>query len=122
MSHRSKVELLAEAQSNGFRTYLYYIATDDPAINISRVQNRVKLGGHSVPVDRIASRYDRSLNLLMDAIRNTNRAYIFDNSGNNQKHTWLAEVTDGKVLELKTSQIPSWFQRAVLNRAKGDRE
>ena len=35
MSHPSKVELLAEAQRAGYRTYLYFVATEDPAINIS---------------------------------------------------------------------------------------
>ena len=47
MSHRSKIELLTQAQAAGYRTYLYYVATDDPAINISRVRTRVKLGGAS---------------------------------------------------------------------------
>ena len=84
MSHPSKVDLLRHAQTAGYRTYLYFIATDDPEINISRVRNRVKLGGHDVPEDRIASRYYRSLDLLLDAIRHTNRAYVFDNSSDNR--------------------------------------
>ena len=63
MSHPSKVDLLRHAQTAGYRTYLYFIATDDPEINISRVRNRVRLGGHDVPEDRIASRYYRSLDL-----------------------------------------------------------
>jgi hypothetical protein len=46
MSFPDKVELLREAQSKGYRTYLYYIATEDPVINISRVRYRVKMGGH----------------------------------------------------------------------------
>lgn len=118
MSHPSKVELLAKAQQTGYRTYLYFVATDDPAINISRVHNRVKQGGHAVPEDKIASRYHRSLDLLMDAIRHTNRAYVFDNSGDNKdrKHTCLAEITDGKVMELKSDQIPAWFKRSVLDK------
>jgi predicted ABC-type ATPase len=118
MSHPGKTELLARAQESGYRTYLYFVATDDPAINISRVRNRVKLGGHGVPEDRIEPRYHRSLGLLMEAIRHTNRAYIFDNSGDNKdgKHTWLAEITDGQVLELKSDQIPAWFKRAVLDK------
>ena len=117
MSHPSKVALLEKAQRAGYRTYLYYIATDDPAINVSRVANRVKLGGHPVPSDRIQQRYHRSLALLRDAIRHTNRAYIFDNSGDNadHRHTWLAEITDGRELELKTDLIPAWFRRAVLD-------
>ncbi|MEK7707945.1 MAG: zeta toxin family protein [Verrucomicrobiota bacterium] len=118
MSHPSKVELLAKAQHAGYRTYLYFIATDDPDINISRVRNRVKLGGHSVPEDRIAPRYHRSLDLLMDAIRHSNRACVFDNSGHNKEHTWLAEITDGRMLELKADRIPAWFKRAVLDKIK----
>ena len=116
MSHRSKVELLEHAQQLGYRTYLYYIATDDPEINRSRVRSRVSQGGHPVPEDRITSRYHRSLDLLMAAIRCTHRAYIFDNSGENQTHTWLAEITDGQLLELKTDRVPAWFKRAVLDK------
>ncbi|NDJ15114.1 MAG: hypothetical protein EBY17_28665 [Acidobacteriia bacterium] len=118
MSHPSKVDLLEKAQHAGYRTYLYYIATDDPAINVSRVANRVKLGGHPVPADRIEQRYHRSLGLLWEAIRHTNRAYVFDNSGDNadHRHTWLSEITDGRELELKTDLIPAWFRRAVLDK------
>lgn len=120
LSHRSKVELLAQAQAVGYQTYLYFVATDDPTINISRVHNRVKLGGHAVPEDRIVKRYYRSLDLLMEAIRHTNRAYVFDNSGDNAngKHTWLAEITDSKKLELKSDEIPAWFTRAILDKIK----
>lgn len=116
MSHPSKIELLKQAQRAGYRTYLYFIATDDPEINVSRVYNRVKQGGHPVPEDRIAPRYHRSLDLLMEAIQHANRAYVFDNSGDNMKHTWLAEITDGRILELKSDQIPAWFKRSVLNK------
>jgi predicted ABC-type ATPase len=120
MSHPGKVALLERAQKAGYRTYLYYIATDDPEINISRVRNRVKLGGHDVPEYLIVSRYKRSLDLLMEAIRHTNRAYVFDNSGDNKdmKQTWLAEITDGKVLELKANQIPAWFKRSVMDKVR----
>lgn len=100
MSHRSKVNVLESAQAMGCRTYLYYVATDDPAINISRVKNRVKLNGYDVPSDVVEMRYYRSLELLVDAIRHTNRAYIFDNSTENanRTQTWLAEITEGKGL------------------------
>lgn len=89
MSHPDKIEMLRGAQDIGYRTYLYYIATEDPEINISRVRNRVKMGGH-LPEDKIIMRYHSSLNLLMEAVQVTNRAYIFDNSSH--EHIWLAEV------------------------------
>jgi len=118
MSHPGKVELLKKAQQAGYRTYLYYVATDDPEINISRVANRVGLGGHAVPERKTKERYSKSLGLLLEAIRHTNRAYIFDNSTHNadRQQTWLAEITDGRTLELKTDQIPAWFRRSVLDK------
>ena len=60
MSSPDKVELLRKARENGYRTYLYYVATEDPEINISRIDYRVSLGGHSVPRDKILSSIKRS--------------------------------------------------------------
>ena len=97
MSHPGKVELLAEARSKGYRTYLYYVATDDSQMNISRVQNRVATGGHDVPSDKVEERYHRSLAILIKAIANTYRADSFDNSTDSAsgEQAWLAEVTGG---------------------------
>ncbi len=116
MSFPDKVELLRKAQLKGYRIYLYYVATEDPSINISRVRYRVKMGGHSVPEDKIVSRYKRSLDLLIHAIQFTNRSYIFDNS--THEHIWLAEITDGQTLEMKTDQVPAWFKKAFGNKFK----
>ncbi len=113
MSHSGKVALLEHAQRIGYRTYLYFIATDDPEINISRVRNRVRQGGHPVPEEKIVKRYHLSLSLLVDAIRNTNRAYVFDNSGEGKESTWIAEITEGKELEMRADQMPAWFKHAV---------
>ena len=112
MSSSDKVELFKRAQAQGYRTYLYYIATETPAINVSRVKQRVQNGGHPVPEDKIISRYYRSLDLLFDAIHYSNHAYIFDNS--NSHYTWVAEITEGKVLEMKTGQAQKWFEQSVL--------
>jgi len=80
MSSPDKIHLLKSAKEKGFRVYLYYICTDDVQINIDRAVNRRKSGGHSVPEEKIPPRYDRSLNLLLDAIKLADRAYLFDNS------------------------------------------
>ena len=114
MSSADKVRFLQKAQQRGYRTYLYFVATDDPIINISRVRNRVRLGGHPVPDDKVIARYGRSLGLLIDAVRYSNRAYIFDNSGH--AILWLAEVTDGQWLTMKTDRMPAWFKAAVWDR------
>jgi predicted ABC-type ATPase len=114
MSSPDKVEFLKKAQERGFRTYLYYVATEDPDINISRVKNRVADGGHPVPNDKIVDRYYRSLDLLAYAVQYSNRAYIFDNSSD--KKVWVAEVNDNSILTLKTGDMPFWFMKALWDK------
>lgn len=80
MSHQSKVDVLLRAAAAGYDVTLYFVCTSDPEINIRRVQNRVSLGGHDVPRDRIVARYWRSLNLLCGAAQVARRSVLFDNS------------------------------------------
>ncbi len=113
MSHPGKVEILKAAQALGYRTYLYYIATEDPEINIARVQTRVREGGHEVPVEKISERYHRSLDLLLNAIGATNRAYIFDNSRDGAESILLAEATEGRDIVARHDPLPAWFVEHV---------
>ena len=117
MSHISKVEFLQEAKRQGFKTYLYYVATVDPEINIGRVHYRVHAGGHPVPEQKIRERYYRSLDLLMAAIEASDRAYIFDNSSHGEKAAFIAEIEKAEVLKLNhaVEYFPKWFVDKVLD-------
>jgi predicted ABC-type ATPase len=57
MSHPSKIDLMREARMSGFHVVLYFVALDDPMLNVERVAQRVALGGHPVPKDRILARW-----------------------------------------------------------------
>ena len=46
--------------------------------------------------------------------RLSDRAYIFDNTSHEQ--IWLAEVTDGRMLEMKSAQMPQWFKLALWDK------
>jgi predicted ABC-type ATPase len=109
MSSRDKVELLSAARSSGYRTYLYYVCTNDPSINRERVSMRVSRGGHDVPKDKIESRYSRSLALLGEAIRNSDRAFLFDNSGT-PRHRFIAEYESGSLAAI-VEDVPEWVKR-----------
>ena len=111
MSGADKPLLFADAKKAGYRTYLYYIATESVTINKSRIENRVTLGGHPVPEDKIESRYERSLDQVASIIRVFDRAYIFDNSG--REHVLVAEFEGGSLKSATTSQ-PSWVVERIL--------
>jgi predicted ABC-type ATPase len=83
-------------------------------VNVDRVAGRVLNDGHNVPKEKIIDRYQRSLNFLIPAIKNTNRAYLYDNSGT--VHELVAEITDGRKVDFDTSFVPLWFEDYVLNK------
>lgn len=114
MSHPSKIETLRVAKEKGFKNYLYFICTEDPEINKSRVAERVVNKGHPVPEDKIINRYYRSLNLLLEAVSYTYRTYIFDNSGSKSK--LILDIFEGKTMTYHTSLIPLWVDKYLLQK------
>ncbi len=112
MSHKSKVELLKETEKLGYKNYLYYISTDDVDLNISRVKERVKEGGHDVPKDKISKRYFNSLKLLHEAVKYTYRTYVFDNS--EDEAILILEIFNNEII-IHSNYIPDWVDRWLLS-------
>jgi predicted ABC-type ATPase len=114
MSYKGKIALLKRARAAGYRTYLYYVATESPEINLERVRIRVDEGGHSVAPGKIEHRYPKSLDNLLDAIKVSNRAFIFDNSW---KDAFLfVEITDANDFKFEGGEVPMWFEKYVLDK------
>lgn len=75
-----KVDFVKRVKDAGYFVRVFFIGTSDPKINAARVAARVMEGGHTVPIEKIISRYGRSMANLSSAIRLADRVYIFDNS------------------------------------------
>lgn len=119
LSHTSKVDFLIKAKQAGFRNYLYFICTVDPAINVDRVRQRVLAGGHSVPEDKIVKRYSESLENLSKAIPYCHRVFLFDNSTEERSIDPVAEIDSKARLTLRTSFMPWWVDDYVLKKLYG---
>ena len=115
MSHKSKIDFLQTAQDMGYRVYFYYVATEDPSINISRVKIRVSQKGHDVKPEIIEHRYYKSLENLKEAVLKTNRAYFWDTSSGISN--LIAEITNGKEVEiLENKSVPNWLYKYLLDK------
>lgn len=115
MSHPGKLEVMKNARKLGYRVYLYFITTIDPTINIERVKARTEKGGHSVPTERIISRYNNALNNLYKAVKLSDRAFLIDNSG--QAHELIAEYNRAiNSLDIYSEEIPEWLQKYFLEK------
>lgn len=111
-SHPSKVAALKEAHDAGYRTYLYFVANQDVSINLTRISNRVKCGGHDVPMDKVIARAKRSLGNIKEALLYCSRAFFFDNSS--MKMEFLAEYSKENGMSVKSDNLPDWFKAYVL--------
>lgn len=119
-SHRSKIEAMVRASKAGFKVYLYFIATNDPELNKDRVRTRVAEGGHDVPPDRIEQRYHRSLELLKEAVARSYHAFMFDNSGVEQKMFAEYKNQAGRPFWwMDLAGKPAWFDQHYLARVAG---
>lgn len=115
-SHQSKLAFVKEARKNNYRTYLYFIATSSPEINIQRVKSRVYKGGHAVPDAKVKSRYLKSILLLRKSIPVFDRVYIFDNSGREIK--LIVSYEKGKLAKVHADIIPAWLTFLINKKSK----
>ncbi len=122
-SHPSKIDFMKEAQERGYKNYLYFVSTETPKINVSRIKEvRTKQGGHDVPTEKIVSRYYRSLDLLYEVAEWAYQAYFFDNSESGPNHEPFAhfKVSGGKKNwdSFEGKSIPFWFDKYYLQKMK----
>ena len=121
-SHHGKLQEIKPARKAGYFIRLVFIGLADAQLCIARVQRRVALGGHSVPVDRIPGRYARNLENLAKAVLLVDEAAIWDNSGEDQAPRVVVEFQDAKV-KAKAASLPAWVMEALgplLAKSKGE--
>ena len=108
-SHPSKLDFLRDAKAKGFDTRVVFIATENPQLNVARVEHRVSQGGHDVPKDKIVARYDRALENLRRVIPIADKVEVYDNSIEGRDHRHIATFERGRLLELEHNP-PRWVQ------------
>jgi predicted ABC-type ATPase len=118
-SHPSRLDEIRLAKEKGYKTYLYFIATKEPALNLERIQGRIIKGGHSVPAEKIKDRYFRSLDNAFTAMNLSDNAFFFDNTitkNIKNEYSFFAEK-NGNNLHIKNGAvIPWWFNEYILRK------
>jgi predicted ABC-type ATPase len=116
-SSAGKVEFIERAKASGYFVRVFFIGTSDPRINASRVAGRVMAGGHAVPIEKIVTRYGRSLANLPAAIRIADRVYVYDNSEEGADARLCLRTEDGSIRKVN-SELPEWVEGAMRGIAR----
>lgn len=102
-----KVNFLQKAKEAGFFIRLFFVGTNHPAINASRIARRVMEGGHDVPISKIINRYYKSINNASLISPFVDRLYVYDNSLEYSSATLLFRANNG-VLEKAYTEVSDW--------------
>lgn len=112
-SAEEKLTFLQKAKEAGFFIRLFYVCTDDPAINIRRIYQRYLNGGHEVPMSKVTDRYYKSLINMSKAIKFVVRAYIYDNSVDDRDPQLLFRTESGVMRKRYTDDFPEWTKPLI---------
>ena len=97
LSAPDKVAFVEQAKQKGYFVRLFFISTDSPQINTTRIAHRVMAGGHDVPIPKIISRYYKSIGNCELLAPIVDRLYVYDNSVENVFPQLLFRAIDGQL-------------------------
>jgi len=80
LSTEKYLPLFRQVVEKGGEANLIYVGNQSPAISVQRVAIRVQKGGHDVPIEKIHTRWHRSLKLLPSFWNLATQAWLFDYS------------------------------------------
>ena len=103
-------QIIREAQDSGFDVKVFYIATEDPNLNMGRVQVRVNNGGAFASLARIPDDYAQSMKQLSDVKKVADDLMLFDNTAHGRGHRLVAHFQAGDLMKLARS-VPKWAQK-----------
>ena len=103
-STENKLSFVRRASDRGFFVRLFYVSTDDPSINAARITDRVRDGGHDVPIAKIITRFDKSLRNLREILPEVDRGYVYDNSAEGVLPALQFRTVSGAVQKVYTEE------------------
>ena len=108
LSAEEKVEFIRKAKEQGYFIRVFFVSTSSPKINAARIAGRYMAGGHTVPIDKIVSRYAKSIENCARIASIVDRMYIYDNSVENMPARLLFRIADGQLYKLYVKDLPIW--------------
>lgn len=127
LSSRKYLRHVQHAKRLGFQVHMVFVALPSPEDHVERVAMRVRDGGHSVPYEKIRSRWQRSHENLRVFVPHLDSLLVVSNAnlvhGDETDPVPVAEKTlDGAVTILSPDELPEVTrQLATLESGKHGR-
>jgi predicted ABC-type ATPase len=112
LSGRFHLQAVRDAKLAGWNVGLVYVGVRSADLAIHRVEQRIISGGHSVPVEDVRRRYERSLENLAIVYQLSDLVLVFDNSSSKREMRRVLEVHSGEIT-FKDRKLPEWVKRSL---------
>lgn len=96
LSSEQSLSLMRSCRDAEYEINLVYVVLRNPDLNVLRVAERVRRGGHGIPEQTIRRRYEGSLEKLREAAALADNSLVFDNSALTPE--LLLAVAEGQIL------------------------
>ncbi|OFX56791.1 MAG: AAA family ATPase [Bacteroidetes bacterium GWA2_30_7] len=114
LSAQDKIDFIQRAKNEGYFIRLFFVGTDSPVINASRIARRVMEGGHDVPITKIISRFSKSIANCCSVSKIVDRLYVYDNSVEFSEPLLLFRAVNGK-LEKTYLSTNDWAKNILIS-------
>jgi predicted ABC-type ATPase len=103
---------MASARARGFELHMLFVALSGFELNLKRVTDRARSGGHSAPAGHIAKIHRASLANLPRAIREVDSLNVYDNSTPAGPPQLVLSAQAGAIT-FRASPCPDWLEQAM---------
>lgn len=105
LSGRRTESMARKAREQGYTIRLYYIGLDSAEESLSRIENRVRKGGHDIARDSVLRRFSDRFESVTKVLPYCDRAEFYDNDNGFVK---VAEYKNGEMLCMGDAR-PKWL-------------
>jgi len=106
-STSEKVQFISDAAAAGYFVRLFCIGTSRPGINVDRIATRYQRGGRAVSIEKIVSRYFKSISNAALVAANVARFYLYDKWIDDQGALLKFRASNGVVVRAE-HPVPAW--------------
>lgn len=109
LSGHKTLHTIKVAREKNYYVRLYYIGISSAEESLSRIENRVKKGGHGIPESDVLRRYKSRFEDLSRILPYCDEAFLFDNENGFAK---VAEYKNGKI-RVVGEYKPDWLKKLI---------
>lgn len=106
LSGQKTLKIILAAREKGYHIVLHYIAVSSAEESLSRIQNRVRKGGHDIPKEDVQRRFDKRFDDLMKVLPYCDMAMFWDNENGFEM---IASYSKNELSLYDDAKKPEWI-------------